>query len=447
MSASSGGARQDTAATTTQTDAHHDASFLDSSAPGYRSAASAYARSGLGSPLPLPRGRKAPPPTGWTGKGAPYASAADVAEWEAAQPDGNIGLRLAPGMIGLDVDAYDGRPGAETMRQAIAECGPLPPTFVSGSRGPGLSGIRFYRVPPGTTAIMGDLGPGVETIRPEHRYAVVAPSIHPSGAAYDWWSEATREPLAGVPNYTDAPWLPATWIERLAAPAARQAAEVEKGAQTGPSWTQQDTAQQQRTAAYLTTLVKDEARLKGELVNWAEGARDDEKRGWEKVTSDLCLRFGQLARAEWTPWTFQIAEAALRHVVPQVVARATDLPAVWQAQRSRRLPAPWPDALAAPRPAVLDLVPAGQGGRTPDRCQPGSRTTARGQTRPARHRSSPPTLWPSSSCTGRPTVQHSLCPGPGHPWRSCSARTVPGCEHGSGLRYIAAPEQSSAPRH
>lgn len=89
----------------------------------YDDAARGYHRLGW-SPLPLPARCKKSPPPGWTGNGAPYPSAADVEAWCEDQPGGNVGLRLAPHGIGIDVDNYGTKPGAETLAAAEARLGP-----------------------------------------------------------------------------------------------------------------------------------------------------------------------------------------------------------------------------------------------------------------------------------------------------------------------------------
>lgn len=157
--------------------------------------------------------------------------------------------------------------------------------------------------------------------------------------------EALREALGAY----DVPEAPSV------APQAPRAA-------TGAGYGSLHPEMQHRVDAYLARVVEDEARAMASRANWAEGVRDNRGRGWEKATSDLCLRLGQLARAEWTPWTSRDAENALERIVPEVVARATGLPEVWSAQRGRRSPAPWPDGLDAPRsePGIAALVPAGQ---------------------------------------------------------------------------------------
>ena len=180
------------------------------SAP-YADAAPTYQRRGWG-PIPLRAGTKAPPPAGWTGYGAPYPSGADVTEWASnGDGGGNIALRLPESVIGLDVDAYGGKPGAETLAEAEARLGPLPATKVSTSRGDGVSGIRVFRVPAGR-CWADVLGPGVEVIHHGHRYAVVAPSVHPEGRPYRWVADGRQ---VDGPAVDDLPELPTAWVAEL----------------------------------------------------------------------------------------------------------------------------------------------------------------------------------------------------------------------------------------
>ena len=60
----------------------------------------------------------------------------------------NLGMRMPVGGIGIDVDAYDGKRGLQTIAEREARLGKLPPTYRLTARlyeeG---SGIRLYRVP------------------------------------------------------------------------------------------------------------------------------------------------------------------------------------------------------------------------------------------------------------------------------------------------------------
>lgn len=107
-----------------------------------------YRRAGWTGTLALPFRKKSPPPSGFTGAEGRWPETQDLEEWQAQGPH-NLALRFPPVVVGLDVDAYDLKPGAETLRRLEAENGSLPATWTSTSRADGVSGIRLYRVPHG----------------------------------------------------------------------------------------------------------------------------------------------------------------------------------------------------------------------------------------------------------------------------------------------------------
>lgn len=192
----------------------------------FSQAAQIYRAAGWRGTLPLGnrRGEKHPPPGGWTGHGAPYPSAADVAAWQETHGDRNIGLRMPPGVLGLDVDAYPGKRGAEELARLESEFGPLPATWVSSAR-PAPSGIRFYRVPEQLDGCPinwpGEAGKHIEIIQPGHRYAVVWPSTNPhaAGAPYEWrHDDGLGLPRAGEfpPQPGELAALPDAWVRGLA---------------------------------------------------------------------------------------------------------------------------------------------------------------------------------------------------------------------------------------
>ena len=180
----------------------------------YAHAFAAYLAAGWTSPLTLTYGAKAAPPVGYTGRAAVLPSYADCHAWaDGTEGPQNIALWTQPGIIGIDVDAYDGKPGGETLRSLIAQLGPLPPTYLSTSRGDGMSGIRAYRVPLGVEFVQGLNG--IDIIQPSHRYMVVWPSVHPNGATYQWIDERSVEVLDGVPHVDEVPDLPDAWVDYL----------------------------------------------------------------------------------------------------------------------------------------------------------------------------------------------------------------------------------------
>ncbi|MEQ1698905.1 MAG: bifunctional DNA primase/polymerase [Ilumatobacteraceae bacterium] len=165
-------------------------------------------------PFPLAAGTKSPPPDGVTGANGVDATPAQIDEWVDTRNGANIGLRMALTVIGIDVDQYDAKRGADTLADLEARFGPLPPTMKSSSRGDGPSGIRFLTVPAGVM-FPGVLGEGIEVVQHHHRYAVVYPSTHPkTGATYKWWTPMMVE-TSTIPRVVELAALPTAWIEGL----------------------------------------------------------------------------------------------------------------------------------------------------------------------------------------------------------------------------------------
>jgi AAA domain/Bifunctional DNA primase/polymerase, N-terminal len=200
----------------------------------YASSARYYLKLGF-SPLPLPARSKTEPPKDWTGRGAPMASAADVEDFRLHHPDrnGNVCLRLPPGVIGVDVDAYKSAGHAAAWQDLVGAHGPLPEAPWSSSRDDGVSGIRLFRVPAGYEpkgSLPGDPSPG-EVIRHGHRYVIAAPSVvappKGNGEPYRW--------IVKPRPVSDLPLLPPAWQKALAAapvkaePAARSILDLAEG--------------------------------------------------------------------------------------------------------------------------------------------------------------------------------------------------------------------------
>jgi P4 family phage/plasmid primase-like protien len=185
----------------------------------FRQAAMALWKSGWSNPLPIGNG-KSLPPAGYTGYEGRSVSWPDLQAWlddESTPP--NVGIRLQQTVVGIDVDAYDDKQGASTILLAEETLGNLPATYTSTSRGPDQpSRIHFYKVPIGTSLkgaerrFVEAFGADVEIIHFGHRYAVVAPSIHPrTGAAYCWYDK-NGDALKDVPPMDAIPDLPQPWL-------------------------------------------------------------------------------------------------------------------------------------------------------------------------------------------------------------------------------------------
>lgn len=198
------------------------------SAKPYRASASDYLDAGW-SPIPLPPGKKFPPPTGFTGKTGMMASRADAFTWytegeyetdNGTQKVGNVALRLPPNVLGIDVDHYGTKTGADSIAEAEAELGPLPRTWIATSRPDTASGIRLYRVPEGLSwRGLAD----VDAIHHSWRYVVAPPSIHPTTGNEYVWITPDGELHGGtgdLPSPATLPELPAPWVKHLSGPAS-----------------------------------------------------------------------------------------------------------------------------------------------------------------------------------------------------------------------------------
>jgi len=125
----------------------------------------------------------------------------------------NLALRLPPGVIGLDVDNYDGKRGGLTLAEHEARLGALPPTYALTARDPAQgSGIRLYAVPDDWAGV-GELPGGhVDLIQPHLRFVMAPGSLHHTGQRYQLYDPSVRVDTAGVlPARTELPPLPELW--------------------------------------------------------------------------------------------------------------------------------------------------------------------------------------------------------------------------------------------
>ncbi|WP_405030458.1 AAA family ATPase [Nocardioides bizhenqiangii] len=129
----------------------------------------------------------------------------------------NLVLVPQDGIIGIDVDAYEPKVGAQTLADAESESGPLPASWRSTSRpNDPVSGIRWFKTPTGHC--WRDLGLDVEVIAWHLRFAVVWPSVvtrDGSGHQYIWFNPS-GEVADRVPTPDEFPDLPGAWVGRLA---------------------------------------------------------------------------------------------------------------------------------------------------------------------------------------------------------------------------------------
>lgn len=136
-----------------------------------------------------------------------------------------LGERLPEGVLGIDVDAYDGKNGGQTLADWEAEFGPLPPTYRVTARHDGVSGIRLYRVPVGFYPREAP-DSGVEFLDHHHRYMAAPPSWHHTGHRYQLILRNGKPSKSGLlPCLDKIPLLPQSYLAGLPAGATLAGAE------------------------------------------------------------------------------------------------------------------------------------------------------------------------------------------------------------------------------
>ena len=200
----------------------------------YARAARLYRAAGWVGVLPV-TGKDVNLPKGYTGYHGRWPTEFDVGTWIAQRGHDNVALRAPSDVIGIDVDAYDGKQGLATLALLEQDYGQLPPTWTSTSRTDD-SGIRWYRVPSELEWIS-DLGSGsgVEIVRNHHRYGVVWPSVHPiTGREYRWYTPEARL-SERVPSPTEFAELPPSLVGALRLDGLAAARRGRRGGHAGDS--------------------------------------------------------------------------------------------------------------------------------------------------------------------------------------------------------------------
>ena len=170
-------------------------------------------------PIPLPGGKKFPPPYGVPNDLEYNESQLD--EWleglyrnkegkvrEDRRPK-NIGSIVPDGVVVFDVD---GQAGKETLAELENQLGALPPTWLS-FRGD-VDRFHLWFVTPQGLTWPGKLGAGVDIIYRHYRFMVVPPSIHPNGSQYRWVrnSKGSARLLQYLPAPDEFADLPDKWL-------------------------------------------------------------------------------------------------------------------------------------------------------------------------------------------------------------------------------------------
>lgn len=188
---------------------------------GYTAAAPLYRAAGWMQVIPLPEGRKTPPPSGFTGRSRKPVTDEQVQVWSQATPNANTGIVIPEGVLVLDIDAEQGHrvkaDGAKGISELSQELGALPATWSSTAHGIDSPARHlFYKVPEGL-AWKGGAIEGVDILQPGHRYSVVWPSIHPSGEMYCWYTPSGST-TSQIPHISDLATLPWKWVDYLRKP-------------------------------------------------------------------------------------------------------------------------------------------------------------------------------------------------------------------------------------
>lgn len=201
------------------------------SARPFHSCAQEYIEKGWGV-LPLPPKKKAPPPTGFTGRPGKFADESDLLRWldSPKYTEGNIALRVGKMLtingsryevVGIDVDNYSGKTGGAELERLEKEYGKLPNTWTSSSRDDGVSGIRYFLVPYGY-GFKGKASDSIEIVQRVHRYGVCYPSWHPETKTQYFWYEPGKKPVGKgftyeIPCADKLTLLPEPWLDYLTA--------------------------------------------------------------------------------------------------------------------------------------------------------------------------------------------------------------------------------------
>lgn len=188
---------------------------------GYAAAAPQYRAAGWMQVIPLPEGRKTPPPAGFTGRSRKPVTDEQIQLWSQANPNANTGIVIPEGVLVLDIDAEQGHrvkaDGVKGISELAQELGALPATWSSTAHGIDSPARHlFYKVPE-RLMWKGGAIEGVDILQPGHRYSVVWPSIHPSGEMYRWYTPNGRV-ASTLPHISDLATLPWKWVDYLRKP-------------------------------------------------------------------------------------------------------------------------------------------------------------------------------------------------------------------------------------
>lgn len=165
-------------------------------------------------PIPLPFGKKSPPPAGTPNE--LEVNETQIEQWcTQYQSLRNIGTIVPDELVVLDID---GLAAQENLKELEKRYGKLPTTWMS-FRGNPERYHMWYRTPLGLTW-PGKLAAGIDIIYRHYRFMVLPPSMHPDGEQYRWANLSNSRLLhasvgyfPGLDEHTD---LPDDWWQNLA---------------------------------------------------------------------------------------------------------------------------------------------------------------------------------------------------------------------------------------
>ena len=290
---------------------------------------------------------------GWNGTDTPPH------EWEQLAADADLlrrrvsgvlalGERLPLGVLGIDVDAYDGKKGGQTLAQWASDFGPLPATFRITARTDGVSGIRLYRVPndyyPRETP-----GSGVEFLDHHHRYMAAPPSWHHTGNRYRLYRPNGQVSRTGLlPPLDRIPELPESYLHGLPAGAASAGASDASGAEVVAFAQRYDEGPQPDMVQVIIRQTISAPDAEGtyqptlHALCWAAREAKGRRFGWD----DAVEQIHRAARQAYEARGGSLNEAAFLRLVSYAVGqvRDTDEDLLYQAWQSSDWPVPdWSD--------------------------------------------------------------------------------------------------------
>jgi P4 family phage/plasmid primase-like protien len=185
----------------------------------FHTAASSYFEAGY-LPIPLPEGKKFPPPFGIPND--IEINAKQIDEWSQGiyrDKQGNtrvdkryknIGCVVPEGVVVLDIDGPSGR---ESLIELENQLGELPATWFTFRGDP--ERYHMWFTVPSNLVWPGKLGAGLDVIYRHYRYMVIPPSIHPNGSQYRWANmrgntlRVSNEYFPSPDEFAD---LPVAWL-------------------------------------------------------------------------------------------------------------------------------------------------------------------------------------------------------------------------------------------